>query len=111
MNIIINDTEHHFLVGYRPTNDSPIIGYIHAEVYTTLYSASLFNVLGLGVIESHQGMGIGKKLLLALEEEGVLRKIAGIRLNSGAEREKAHEFYQHMGYLSKDQKRFLKYFS
>ncbi|OTP22634.1 hypothetical protein A5800_000446 [Enterococcus sp. 5B7_DIV0075] len=103
------DSLHHFLVVFEDSNEE-VVGYVHAEVYATLYSETMFNVLGLAVAKRARHQGIATLLMTALEQEGRRRKYAGVRLNSGEERMGAHQFYEKLGYqATKSQKRFIKY--
>lgn len=106
---VVRDDSHHYLAGYEDEETGQIIGYIHAEVYDSLYSETLFNILGLAVLEENQRQKIGQQLVESMEKEASLRGIHLIRLNSGANRTNAHLFYESLGYdMSKDQKRFIK---
>ena len=107
---LIQDS-HHFFIGFEDVKSHQLLGYVHAEVYQSLYSEPGFNVLALAVLPDHQGKGIGKILLQGLEEEGKRRGYAFIRLNSADYRTEAHAFYEHVGYsCDKLQKRFIKFF-
>ncbi|MDU4850967.1 MAG: GNAT family N-acetyltransferase [Enterococcus faecalis] len=87
-----------------------ILGYVHAQLYETIYSQTLLNVLGLAVAKEAEGRGIGKQLMTKLETEAKKCNLSAIRLNSGEQRTAAHQFYEHIGYVSdKKQKRFIKY--
>ncbi len=102
--------EHHFFIGYEDERSHKIVGYLHAEVYESLYSEPGLNLLAVAVWEDYQGQGIGNKLLKAVEEEAKERHFHFIRLNSGSHRTEAHAFYQKAGYDGdKVQKRFIKY--
>lgn len=59
------------------------------------------HITGLAVKGKYQGQGIGKKLLLYLEEYANKIGVRSLILNSGVQRKKAHEFYAKNGY-SKD---------
>lgn len=108
---LLTDSHHYFLV-YEDPKTHQAIGYIHGEVYQTLYFDPVFNVLALAVSKQYQHQRIGKQLVQGLEVEAKRRGFAGIRLNSGGDRTKAHEFYKYLGFVdTKDQKRFLKSFS
>lgn len=90
--------------------DTHLLGYVHAEVYQSLYSDPGFNILALAVLPCQQGKGIGKTLLQGLEVEANQRGYAFIRLNSADYRTEAHAFYEHVGYsCDKLQKRFIKF--
>ena len=67
----LTQDSHHFLLGY-----------VHAEVYESLYSHAGFNILALAVLPQSQGKGIGKTLLEGLEQEAEKRGYNFIRLNS-----------------------------
>ena len=96
----LSQDSHHFLLGY-----------VHAEVYESLYSKAGFNILGLAVLPQAQGQGIGKSLLNGLEEEAKRRGYEFIRLNSANHRLEAHAFYEKVGYTcDKVQKRFIRIF-
>ncbi|WP_414052743.1 GNAT family N-acetyltransferase [Macrococcus animalis] len=101
------DDPHHFIRIYEL--DENVVGFIHAEVYESLFSNTMFNILGIAVNRNLHGRGIGKELLKSLENEARLRSFEGIRFNSGLERKEAHLFYESFGFVSnKLQKRYLK---
>ena len=102
---------HHFLLGYEDEVSHVLLGYVHAEVYESLYSKAGFNILGLAVSPQAQGQGIGKSLMQGLEEEAKRRGYGFIRLNSADHRLGAHAFYEKVGYTcDKVQKRFIRIF-
>ena len=93
------------------TASHALLGYIHAEVYESLYSKAGFNILALAVLPQAQGQGIGKSLLQGLEQEAKRRGYGFIRLNSADHRLGAHAFYEKVGYTcDKVQKRFIRIF-
>ena len=100
---------HHFLMGFEEPSSHDLLGYVHAEVYESLYSKPGFNILALAVVPQMQGKGIGKVLLHGLEQEAEKRGYKFIRLNSADHRLGAHAFYERVGYTcDKVQKRFIK---
>ena len=102
---------HYFLLGYEDDASHELLGYIHAEVYESLYSKAGFNILALAVLPQAQGQGIGKSLLQGLEQETKRRGYGFIRLNSADHRLGAHAFYEKVGYTcDKMQKRFIRIF-
>ena len=106
----LSQDSHHFLLGYEDPSSHSLLGYVHAEVYESLYSNAGFNILALAVIPQSQGKGIGKALLQGLEVEAQRRGYAFIRLNSADHRIGAHAFYEQVGYTcDKLQKRFIKF--
>ena len=107
----LSQDSHHFLLGYEDDVSHELLGYVHAEVYESLYSKAGFNILALAVSPQAQGQGIGKALLQGLEQEAKRRGYGFIRLNSADYRLGAHAFYEKVGYTcDKVQKRFIRIF-
>ena len=105
----LSQNPHHFLLGYEDNTSHELVGYIHAEVYESLYSKAGFNILALAVLPQSQGIGFGRDLLEGLEKETKRRGYEFIRLNSADHRIGAHAFYEKVGYTcDKMQKRFIK---
>ena len=107
----LSQDPHHFLLGFEEPTSHDLLGYVHAEVYESLYSKPGFNILALAVLPQTQGQGIGKTLLQGLEHEAKKRGYIFIRLNSADHRLGAHAFYEKVGYTcDKTQKRFIRIF-
>ena len=107
----LTQDSHHFLLGFEDSISHDLLGYVHAEVYESLYSKPGFNILALAVLPQMQGKGIGKTLLQGLEQEAKGREYQFIRLNSADHRLGAHAFYEKVGYTcDKVQKRFIRVF-
>jgi GNAT superfamily N-acetyltransferase len=88
-----------------------VVGYIHAADYECSYTDSLKNIMALAVDEEERGHGIGRALLSVAEDWARESGAAGVRLNSGMDRENAHRFYEACGYTNrKNQKNFIKRF-
>ena len=105
----LSQDPHHFLLGFEEPTSHDLLGYVHTEVYESLYSKPGFNILALAVLPQTQGKGIGKTLLQGLEKEAEKRGYKFIRLNSADHRLSAHAFYERVGYTcDKVQKRFIK---
>lgn len=79
--LLASDRE--FLYVYEETKTGKILGYVHAQLYETIYSQTLLNVLGLAVAKEAEGRGIGKRLMTKLETEAKKCNLSAIRLNSG----------------------------
>lgn len=104
-----NDINHHYIYVYEDEDSHTVVGFVHAEVYESLYSDVGLNILGLAVLPDFQGKGIGKKLMSQLELKAKSDSLAFIRLNSASTRLESHKFYENIGYLcDKIQKRFIK---
>lgn len=107
----LSQDSHHYLLGFEDSSSHDLLGYVHAEVYESLYSKPGFNILALAVLHQMQGKGIGKTLLQGLEQEAIGRGYQFIRLNSADHRLGAHAFYEKVGYTcDKVQKRFIRVF-
>ena len=107
----LSQDSHHYLLGFEDFTSHDLLGYVHAEVYESLYSKPGFNILALAVLPQTQGQGIGKTLLQGLEHEAKKRGYIFIRLNSADHRLGAHAFYEKVGYTcDKTQKRFIRIF-
>ena len=105
----LSQDSHHYLLGFEDSTSHDLLGYVHAEVYESLYSKPGFNILALAVLPQTQCKGIGKTLLQGLEKEAEKRGYKFIRLNSADHRIGAHAFYEKVGYTcDKMQKRFIK---
>ena len=55
-----NDINHHYIYVYEDEDSHTVVGFVHAEVYESLYSDVGLNILGLAVLPDFQGKGIGK---------------------------------------------------
>lgn len=88
-----------------------VVGYIHLTNYDVIYADNFKNCLGLAVDNDYKRKGIGSALLKQGEEWAKENGAVGIRLCSGMERDKAHEFYLSQGYVcNKLQKNLKKIF-
>ena len=106
---LTNDNKHNIIIGFENEQTRKIIGFVHAELYESLYMDTGLNILGLAVDSNFQGQGIGKKLMSAIEDYALENNISYIRLNSNVRRIDAHKFYESIGYVcDKTQKRLIK---
>lgn len=86
-----------------------VVGYVHANDYDVIYMDHLKNIMGIAVNHDYRHLGIGKRLLLAVENWAKETNAKGVRLVSGETRSGAHQFYQHCGYTNqKKQLNFIK---
>lgn len=89
--------------------DGVTAGYIHAEDYDVLYFPTMKNILGLAVASEYRRLGLGTKLMQAVENWARETGVYHIRLNSGMTRKGAHDFYRRNGFSDeKEQMRFMK---
>ena len=106
---LTNDNKHNIIIGFENEQTRKIIGFVHAELYESLYMDTGLNILGLAVDSNFQGQGIGKRLMSAIEDYALKNNISYIRLNSNVRRTDAHKFYESIGYVcDKTQKRLIK---
>lgn len=106
---LTNDNKHNVIIGFENEQTRKIIGFVHAELYESLYMDTGLNILGLAVDSNFQGRGIGKRLMNAIEDYALKNNISYIRLNSNVRRTEAHKFYESIGYVcDKTQKRLIK---
>ena len=105
------DNKNHIIAVYEDENTKKVIGFVHAQVYESVYSDTGLNILGLAVDPDFRGNGVGKKLMCYIEKYAMDNGISFIRLNSANHRVEAHKFYENIGYkCDKLQKRFIKIF-
>ncbi len=96
---------------YVAVVDNCVVGYVHANNYDVIYAPHMKNIMGIAVLNSQKGHGIGKALLKAVEKWAINTGAYGVRLVSGSSRTGAHEFYRHCGYTGdKQQINFKKKF-
>ena len=106
---VLNDSTQVIFVA--ETNNK-VVGYIHLVNYDVIYADNFKNCLGLAVDNDYKRNGIGSALLKQAEIWAKENGAAGIRLCSGIEREKTHQFYQSQGYeVTKLQKNIKKIFT
>ena len=100
------DVNHHYIYVYEDEELQTVVGFVHAEVYESLYSYAGLNILGLAVLPEFQGKGIGRELMHYLELKAKDDSVSFVRLNSADYRVEAHKS---IGYVcDKTQKRFMK---
>ena len=103
------DVNHHYIYVYEDEVLQKVVGFVHAEVYESLYSYAGLNILGLAVLPEFQGKRIGKELMHHLEVKAKDNSVSFVRLNSADYRVEAHKFYESIGYVcDKTQERFIK---
>ena len=83
---------------FAALEDGMAVGFIHAEIYELLYYEPMVNILGIAVSSAYRRRGIGKALMKKAEEWAKKSGINIIRLNSGAVRKDAQEFYRSTGF-------------
>ena len=79
-------------------HDSPI-GWVHVALLATLEASHLAAINGLVVEEGHRSSGIGAALVDAAERWARDRGASAILVRSRSTRERAHRFYERIGYV------------
>ena len=106
----LSDNSDYFIVVYEDDSSHDVLGFLQAERYNLLYGENGWNIIALAVSNDAQKRGIGKQLLLSLEEHTEQTGYSFVRLNCNITRDDAHAFYLHQGYnCDNTQRRFIKY--
>ena len=85
------------------------VGYAQCMEYLPLYGKASLFLVALSVSQNCHRMGIGRKLLKAVEEYGRSLSFETVSLISNFVRKDAHQFYEAMGYrMEKEEKFFIK---
>jgi len=107
----LSNHEHYYIRVFVDDLSLQVVGFIQAEKYNLLYGGNGWNVIAMAVTKEAQRNGVGKALLLSLENYAKEMGYTFVRLNSNILRTDAHAFYKHLGYrCDKSQKRFIKEF-
>lgn len=89
--------------------DRRIAGYIEIFPFRTIGSEPRIEIAGLVVDESCRSQGVGRLLMTHAEDWARAREFKEMGLRSNVIRERAHEFYENLGYrVNKTQKSFRK---
>jgi GNAT superfamily N-acetyltransferase len=108
INKLMDDDDH--VIFIAADMEGNIVGWVHSYIYKLFYADKAAEIGGLVVDESARRLGVGRKLMNAVEEWARFKEcvVAGLRSNS--KRVEAHKFYQDIGYEKvKEQYRFSKY--
>jgi GNAT superfamily N-acetyltransferase len=79
-------------------DDVRLAGWIHVYGRVGLAQDPHAEISGLVVDERVRGQGTGRALMAAAERWAVARGYDAMRLHSNVVRDRAHGFYQHLGY-------------
>jgi GNAT superfamily N-acetyltransferase len=74
------------------------VGWVHANLYSTLVTDDVAAIYGLAVAEERQGHGIGRALMKAAEDWAVGAGCTTMYVRSNIARRGAHGFYRRLGY-------------
>jgi GNAT superfamily N-acetyltransferase len=103
---ILDDPEHAVFVAEAAGR---VAGWVHVFVYRTMEADARVEIGGLVVDEAARSQGIGRALMARAEAWAREKGCQAVGLRSNVIREKAHSFYEGLGYrLIKTQKCFRK---
>jgi GNAT superfamily N-acetyltransferase len=85
-------------VAFAAVVDGQIVGWIDAAMERHLQSPVCAVIGGLVVREDTRGLGVGRRLCLAIEEWARSQSVSLVRVRSQIKREDAHRFYLRDGY-------------
>jgi GNAT superfamily N-acetyltransferase len=79
--------------------DGVVIGFCAYAIVNNLWQEGRISYLYAMVVdESHRGKGYGTRLLQAAIEKSRQQGLKRVELDSGFQREKAHQFYEKLGF-------------
>ena len=79
-------------------SDGVVAGWIHLFVLPSMEHPPMTVISGLVVSEPRRGLGIGARLVLEAEAWARQHRCRRIRVRSNVLRERAHRFYERLGY-------------
>src|SRR5687767_11089844 len=86
-----------------------VIGWMHVAATLLLESGVLAEIRGLVVAEGSRSIGVGARFVRAAEEWAARRGIERLRVRTNVKRERAHRFYERVGFnLLKKQRVYQK---
>ena len=89
--------------------EGAVAGWLHIQVRGSLELAEYAEISGMVVDERRRGLGIGAELVRAAEAWVIRQGLTVLRVRSNVVRDRAHSFYQNLGFsLKKSQKVFSK---
>lgn len=97
---ILSRPDHRFFVAIA---DGKVVGFCHCYVRLLVEVPLAIEIGGLAVSEAHQGAGIGRQLVSAVEAWAKEVGFESVVLSSNIKRTAAHEFYKHIGYVTEKQ--------
>jgi GNAT superfamily N-acetyltransferase len=90
-------------------DESGLVGWIHVQRSAQLVSDPFAIIEGLVVDQNQRSAGVGQALVEAAEAWTCQRGLAHLRVRCNIVRERAHRFYQQLGFeLVKTQHQFIK---
>lgn len=75
------------------------MGWVHAAEQEVLDSGRRCEILGLVVAPEARGQGVGRQLVLAIEEWAAERGLDLLTVRSNIVRAESHPFYERLGFV------------
>ena len=94
---VLRETGNHF-IAVAPGNGSVLLGWIAAEHRVLLESGDRVEIVGLVVDSTARRKGVGRALVLAVEEWAAARELSELFVRSNIARGDSHLFYEGIGY-------------
>ncbi len=86
-----------------------VVGWIHVRISHLLLADTPAEIAGLVIDERERGRGIGRLLMAHAEDWAAEHGCRSVRLRSNVIRDRAHSFYERLGYrVTKSQRVFAK---
>lgn len=75
-----------------------VVGFIHANNHDPVYAPPMKDIVAIAIYDEYRHLGLGKRMIRAVEDWAVQTGAHGIRVNSGVEQKSALRFYKSCGY-------------
>lgn len=106
---LIQEAPENALFVAEETSDEQVVGWVHVAGRISLDTGPFAQISGIVVDERVRGRGVGRALMATAEAWAAARGYDVMRLWSNVVRERAHRFYEDLGYEHvKTSKVFLK---
>jgi GNAT superfamily N-acetyltransferase len=107
---LLRRSEEGILVAELPPGQ--VVGWVHGSEQELLESGRRCEILGLVVDPEHRGKGVGRRLVMSVEQWAANRGLDQIAVRSNVLRIESHPFYQRLGYVrAKTQHAYRKWLS
>ncbi len=92
---VLGRSDHNFLVAER---EGRVVAWLHGMLWSLLVEPQLLFIGGLVVDEGSRGQHIGELMMSAMEDWARSQGAEEILVYSNVVRERAHKFYERIGY-------------
>ena len=88
-----------------------VVGFVHAHNHNPVYAPPMKSIVAIAIDPEYRRLGLGQKLVHAVEDWARETGAHGVRVNSGQAQDEALHFYKNLGYeYIKTQYNFRKMF-